>query len=110
MIVIFMLSAAHNWISDCGTGLMSLPLPPAHSPWRRRVFVSSHRGLWLWELSVLAGQHFAVLAFMGCIVSTGELGPGRKVVMVLPSKRKAHVCFYHLWKDARGLHLELLLG
>lgn len=45
---------------------------------------------------------------MGCIVLTGKLGPGGKVVMVLLPKRKAHVRFYHLRKDTRGLHLELL--
>lgn len=60
--------------------------------------------------SALIRRDSILLCWLSCIVLTGELGPGRKGAMVLPSKRKAHVYFYHLWKDTKGLHLELLLG
>lgn len=43
--------------------------------------------------SALFRRDSILLCWFSCIVLTGELKQGREVAMVLPSKRKAHVCF-----------------
>lgn len=86
----------HVWLWSRPLGLL---LPPAHSSWGRRELCSLTRSSC--GNSVPNGHCFAVLPFMECMVSDWWFWLGRKLVMVLPSKRKAHV-----WSATRGQPLE----